>query len=137
MLRKPYAVVLWITLIMIIAYQVYLLWAVCQGSCFDDVSYMCQDCVTPRCSDYGCLSGPEYWEGDCCCMKPGSSDRCCYYRCHAYMCLSFDPDYFYYICVMLNEVYHDYYVDFVPSVCDNLTGICVRPTPIVPPGGAQ
>lgn len=133
MRRNLYIVVLWITLTMAIAHQIRLLWSECQGSCFDYVAYMCQDCVTPRCLDYGCLTGPKYWEGDCCCMKPESKDRCCYYRCHAYMCLPFDPFDLYY-CPMLNEVYRDYYVDFYPAVCDNSTGICVSPSSLIPPG---
>lgn len=121
---------LWMVLgfmVMLVVYQFYLLWSECQGSCFDYVSYECQDCVTPRCSDFGCLLGPKYWEGDCCCMKPESSIRCCYYRCHAYRCLSFDPFSFHCNMPIFREVYRDYYVAFLPSVCDN-SGICVHAT---------
>lgn len=115
-----------------IIYQIHLLYSYCQGSCFDDIAYMCQDCITPRCLDWLCFTGPKYWEGDCCCMKPESSDRCCYYRCHAYFCLPFDP-FSLDVCIQLNEVYRDYYVEFYPSICDNTSGICVRASQLYPP----
>ena len=97
-------------LTMVVICQIYQVWAVCQGSCFDDISYQCLDCTTPRCPDAGCLTGPLYWEGDCCCMKPESTDRCCYYRCYAYQCLPGLDEVF---CYVLNEVHllqtHSYY----------------------------
>lgn len=134
MRRKIYVVL--ITLIVLVVYQVCVLWSDCQGSCFNYVSYECQDCTTPRCSDFGCLVGVQYWQGDCCCMKPESQDRCCYYRCYAYRCLSYDPFYFHCNMSIFREVYRDYYAEFYPSECDT-TGICVHANPVSPgpPGG--
>jgi|FaiFalFF_MnMetaG_3_1042247.scaffolds.fasta_scaffold08791_3 hypothetical protein len=130
-MRRKFMVTLQIVLGVTIIYQTYLL-VECQGSCFDYVAYMCQDCITPRCFDYGCFQGPLYWTGDCCCMKPESDDRCCYYRCYAYFCISYDPFYWYH-CIVLNEVYRDYYVDFYPAECDKQSGLCVTPIPAPSP----